>query len=103
MSAVSSTKAWQKRLASPSAGVALGIRAIREETQRSLMHPRRDAIGRRPDLPITDDGPVECRLLSPTAVVDPCSDAASGRLVLYPAPDFRLVKALQDALQSRRR
>src|SRR5258708_8477501 len=76
--------------------VLFGIGAIREQAQRGLVQPRRDAIGRRPDLPITNDGPVECRLLGPTAVVDPCSYAASGRLGLYPAPDFRLVKTFQD-------
>jgi hypothetical protein len=74
--------------------VLFGIRALREEAQRGLVHPRRDAIGRWPDLPITNNGAVECRLLGPTAVVDPCSDAASGRIVLYPAPDFGAVKAL---------
>src|SRR5216683_803958 len=78
--------------------VLFGIGAIREEAQRGLVQPRRDAIGRRPDLPITNDGAVECRLLGPTAVVDPCSDATRWRLVLYPAPDFGVVKALQGAL-----
>jgi hypothetical protein len=76
--------------------VAFGIGTIREEAQRGLVHPRRNVIGRRPHLPITNNGPVECRLLGSTAEVDPCGDAASGWLVLYPAPDFRLVKALQD-------
>ena len=66
------------------------------------MQPRRDAIGSRPHLPIANDGPVECRLLGPAAEVDPGSDAAGWRFVLNPAPDFRVVKALQDALQSRR-
>src|SRR5580704_12949817 len=75
-----------------------GIGAIREQAQHGLVQPRRDAIGCRPDLPITNDGPVECRLLGPTAVVDLCSDATRWRLVLYPAPDFGVVKALQDAL-----
>src|SRR5450432_3994241 len=86
-----------RRLLRRFGAVLFGIGAIREKAQRSLVQPRRDAIGRRPDLPVTDDGPVECRLLGPTAVVDPCSDAASRRLVLYPAPDFGVVKALQDA------
>ena len=36
--------------------VLFGIGAIREEAQRGFMHPRRDVIGRRPDLPILDDG-----------------------------------------------
>jgi hypothetical protein len=70
--------------------------AISEEAQRGLVQPRRDAICRRPDLPITNDGAVECRLLCPAAVVNPCSDAARWRLVLYPAPDFGLVKTFQD-------
>jgi hypothetical protein len=65
------------------------------------MQPRRDAIGRRADLSVTDDDAVKGRLLGSTAVVDPCSDAASWRLVLYPAPDFRLVKALQGDFQGR--
>src|SRR5580704_4599154 len=82
--------------------VLFGIGAFREKAQRSLMQPRRDAIGRRPDLPITNDGPVEFRLLGPTAVVDPCSDAARWWVVLYPAPDFRLVNALQDNFRGRR-
>ena len=66
------------------------------------MHPRRDAIGRRPDFPITNDGAVECRLLGPAAVVDRGSDAARWRLILYPAPDFGFVEALQDYFQYRR-
>jgi hypothetical protein len=78
--------------------VLFGIGAIREEAQRGLVHPRRDAIGRWPNLPITDDAAVKRRLLGPTAVVNPSSDAARWRLVLYPAPDFGVVKALQDAL-----
>jgi hypothetical protein len=49
------------------------------------MQPRRDAISGRPDLPITNDGAVECRLLGP---------AAELRLVLDPAPDFGFVEAL---------
>jgi hypothetical protein len=73
--------------------VLFGLRALREEAQRGLVQPRRDAIGGRPNLPITNDGPVECCLLGAVAVVDPCSDAARWRLVLYPAPYFRLVKA----------
>jgi len=43
-----------------------------------------------------------CRLLGAAAEVNPGSDAAGWRFVLNPAPDFRVVKALQDALQSRR-
>jgi hypothetical protein len=82
--------------------VRFGIGAIREEAQRRLMHPRRDAIGRRPDLPITNDGAVECRLLGSTAVVDPCSDTARWRLVLNAAPDLGIVETLQEAFQSRR-
>src|SRR5260370_4832852 len=58
--------------------VLFGIGAIREQAQRGLVQPRRDAIGRRPDLPITNDGPVECRLLGLAAEVDPRSDAAAG-------------------------
>src|SRR5580693_238431 len=83
-------------------GVLFGIGAIREEAHRGLVHPRCHAIGCRPDLPITDDGPVECRVLGPVAVVDPCSDAARWRLVLYPAPDLGFVEALQDGFQGRR-
>jgi hypothetical protein len=37
-------------------------------------------------------------MVGPTAVVDPGSDAARWRLVLYPAPDFGIVEALQDEL-----
>ena len=37
--------------------VLFGIGAIREEAQRGLVHPRRDAIGGRPNLLITNDGP----------------------------------------------
>jgi hypothetical protein len=62
------------------------------------MHPGSDAIGRRPHLPITNDGAVERSLLSPATEVNPSSDAAGWWLVLYPATDFRVVKALQDAL-----
>jgi hypothetical protein len=62
------------------------------------MHPRRDTIGCRPDLPIANHGPVECRLLGPAPEVDPRCDAARWRLVLYSAPDFGFVEALQDAL-----
>ena len=76
--------------------VRFGIRAIREEAQRGLMHPDSDAIGCRPDLLITNDGPVESRFLGPAAEVNPCGDAARRRVVLYPAADFRVVKALQD-------
>jgi hypothetical protein len=79
--------------------VLFGIGAIREEAQRRFMHPRSDAIGCRPDLPIANNGPVESRLLDPTAVVDPSSDAARWRLVLYPAPDLGFVEALQDDFQ----
>src|SRR5476651_895677 len=83
-----------RRLVRRFGAVLFGIGAIREQAQRGLVHPRCYAISGRPDLPITNDGSVECGLLGPTAVVDPCSDTASGRLVLYAAPDFRLVKAL---------
>jgi hypothetical protein len=76
--------------------VRFGIGAIREKAQRRFMQPRPDEIGRRPDLPITDDGPVKSRLLGPAAVVDPCGDAASRRLVLDPATDLGFVEALQD-------
>jgi len=78
--------------------VLFGIGAIREEAQRGLVQPRRDAIGGRPNLPITNDCAVKCRLLGSAAVGDPGSDTAGWWLVLYPAADFRLVKALQDAL-----
>jgi hypothetical protein len=63
------------------------------------MQPRRDAVGRRPRILITSDGAVECRLLGPAAEANPGSDA---RPLAAPAPDFGFVKALQDALQSRR-
>jgi hypothetical protein len=62
------------------------------------MQPRPDKIGCRPDLPITDNGPVKCRLLCPATEVDPCGDAAGRRFVFYAAADLRVVKALQDAL-----
>ena len=78
------------------------IEAIGEEAQRGLVHPRLNA-GRRPHLPITNDGPVESRFLGPAAVVDPCSDAARWRLVLDAATDLLVVKALQNGFQSRRR
>ena len=52
------------------------------------MQPRREAIGCRPDFLITNNGPVEGRLLSPAAVVNPCGDAARWRLVLDAVPDF---------------
>jgi hypothetical protein len=82
--------------------VLFGIGAIREKAQRSLVQPRRDKICSRPYLPIANDGAVECRLLGPAAVVDPGSDAAGWWFVLDAASDFRIVKALQDALQRRR-
>jgi hypothetical protein len=66
------------------------------------MYPRRDAISCRPNLLITDDGPVKSRLLGPAAVVDPCGNAAGWRLVLYAATDFGVVEALQDDFQRRR-
>jgi len=56
--------------------VRFGIGAIREKAQCGLMHPRRDAVGGRPNLLVTDNGAVECRLLGLAAVVDPCGDAA---------------------------
>jgi hypothetical protein len=62
--------------------------------QRRFMQPRGDAIG---DLPITNDGPVECRLLGPAAEVDPCGDAAGWRFILDTAPDLLVVQAVQDA------
>jgi hypothetical protein len=60
-----------------------------------LVQPRRHAIGRWPDFPISHNGPVEGRLLGPAAVVDPSSDAAGGRLIPNPAPDFGFVETLQ--------
>jgi hypothetical protein len=62
------------------------------------MHPGSDAIGRRPHLLITNNGPVECRLLGTAPKVHPGSDAAGRRFVLYTAADFRVVEGLQDAL-----
>ena len=85
-----------------STSVRFGIGAIRKEAQRGLMHPGRDAIGARPDLPITNDGPVKCRLLSPATEVDPCSDAASRWIVLQSAPDVGIIKALPDYFRRRR-
>jgi hypothetical protein len=82
-----------RRRASRSVAVALGIGAIRGKAQRRLMQPRRDAIGCRPDLPILYDGAVECRLLGTAAEVDPRSDAARWRLVLYPAPALKAQRA----------
>src|SRR6266566_3989338 len=69
--------------------------------QRDLMHPCRDAMGCRPDLPITNDGPVECGLLGPAAEFDPCSDATGWRFVLDTPSDFGFVKAVEDAFQRR--
>jgi len=40
-----------------STAVRFGIGAIREKAQRWSVHPRRDAIGRWPDLAIANDGP----------------------------------------------
>jgi hypothetical protein len=83
-------------------GVLFGIGAIREKAQRSLLQPRRNTIGCRPYLPITNDGPVKCRLLSPAAEVDPGSDATCRGLVLDSAADLGFVQALQDYFQGRR-
>ena len=58
------------------------------------MQPRRDAFGCRPDLLVTNDGPVKCRLLSPATEVDPCGNAAGWRFILDAATDLRVVKAL---------
>jgi hypothetical protein len=91
---MSSSSAWLSR----STAVRFGIGAIREEAQRSLMHPRRDKISCRPDLLITNDGAIEGRLLGTAAVVDPCGYTARWWFVLYPAPDFRVVKTLQEGL-----
>jgi hypothetical protein len=59
--------------------VLFGLGAIREEAQRGLMHPRRDAIGRRPDLPIPDDGVVGGHIRGPAAEVNPRCDATRWR------------------------
>jgi hypothetical protein len=64
--------------------VLFGIWAIWEKAQRRLMHPRRDAISCRPDLPITNDGAVEGRLLGSAAEVDPGSDAPAGGSFFMP-------------------
>ncbi|HMH95929.1 MAG TPA: hypothetical protein VK577_05030, partial [Bradyrhizobium sp.] len=61
---------------------------LREEAHRGLVHPRRDAIGGRPNLLVTNDGAVEGRLLGTTAVVDPGSDTAGWWFVLDAAPDL---------------
>jgi hypothetical protein len=66
------------------------------------MHPRRDAIGSRPEMTITNDSAVERRLLGPAAVIDPCSDDTRWRLVLDAAPDFRFVETLQNDFQGGR-
>jgi hypothetical protein len=75
-----------------------GIRALLDLEREGETRLWAKLSGRRPDLPVTDDGPLECRLLGLAAVVDPGGDATRWRLVLYPAPDFGIVEALQDAL-----
>jgi hypothetical protein len=60
------------------------------------------AIGRRPDLPIANDGAVKGCLLGSAAVVDPGCDATGWWFILDAAPDLRAVKTLQDNFQSRR-
>src|ERR1700704_4260544 len=82
---------------SPLTGVLFGIGAIQEKAQCRLMQPRRDAIGTRPTLPITNVGAVECRLLGAAAVVNPGGDAAGWRFFLYPAADFGFVEARPQA------
>jgi hypothetical protein len=64
--------------------VLFGMEAFREQAQRGLVQPSCHAIGCRPDLPITNDGLVECRLLGAAAEVNPGSDAAGWRFVLNP-------------------
>jgi hypothetical protein len=54
------------------------------------------------NLPITNDGAIECRLLGVAAEVDPGSDAAGWRFVLYSAPDFGFVETLQNDFQGGR-
>jgi hypothetical protein len=78
--------------------VLFGIGAIREKANRGLVHPRRDAIRCRPNLLVSNDGPVKCSFLGAAAVVDPGCDAARWRFILDAAPDLRVVKALQDVL-----
>jgi len=56
----------------------------------------------RPDLPITNDGAVEGRLLGSAAEVDPGSDATCRRLVFYAATNLGFVQSLQDYFQGRR-
>ena len=63
---------------------------------------QRNTIRRGPYLLITNNGPVECRFLSPATEVDPNSDAARWRLVLDAAADLRFVQTLQDYFQGRR-
>src|SRR3979490_949131 len=65
--------------------------AFREKAQRGFMQPRRDAIGRGPDLPITNSGAVGCCLLGAAPEVYPGSDSARRRFVRYPAPDLGFV------------
>jgi hypothetical protein len=78
--------------------VLFGIGAIREKPQRRFMHLCGDAIGRWPVLLVTDDGPVECRLLSTATEVDPSSDAAGWRFILDAALNLGVVKTLQEGL-----
>jgi hypothetical protein len=85
-----------------STAVRFGIRAIRKEAERCLMHPGRDTIGRRPDFPISHNGRVKRRLLGTATEFDPGSDAARWWLVLNAAANFRLVEALQDNFQGGR-
>jgi hypothetical protein len=85
-----------------STSVRFGMGPIREQTQCSLMQPRRDAVGCWPHLPITSNGAVERRLLGSTAVVDPGSDATRWRLVPDAATDLGFVQALLDDFQGRR-
>src|SRR5580704_7509934 len=52
-----------RRLVRRFGAVRFGIFAVGVQAQRGLVHPRRDAISGRPDLPTANDGAVECRLL----------------------------------------
>jgi hypothetical protein len=65
----SSTRSTAVRIGIRAIKSRIGIRAIREKPHRRFMHPRGEAIGCRPDLPVTNNGPEKCRLLGSAAEV----------------------------------